>query len=152
MTGDVDYRKSTSGYLMKFAGGAVSWQSSKHPTFHSRSKHIEVRYQWIQDVMEMKSFVVEKIHTDDNASDMMTKPLPREKFQFCRKEIGLMFKYKIKVSEGHRGWMKNPKILENCSTGFHFSSQSGEPVQEKNVGWLLIFIIDKYIFCSHIHT
>ncbi|KAF9670795.1 hypothetical protein SADUNF_Sadunf13G0105900 [Salix dunnii] len=42
-----------------------------------------------------------------------------------------MFKYKIKVSEGHRGWMKNPEILENCSTGFHFPSQSGEPVQEK---------------------
>lgn len=40
-----------------------------------------------------------------------------------------MFKYKIKVSEGHRGWMKNPEILENCSTGFHFPSQSGEPVQ-----------------------
>lgn len=44
-----------------------------------------------------------------------------------------MFKYKIKVSEGHRGWMKNPEILENCSTGFHFPSQSGEPVQEKVV-------------------
>ncbi|KAJ6763831.1 ACYL-UDP-N-ACETYLGLUCOSAMINE O-ACYLTRANSFERASE [Salix purpurea] len=42
-----------------------------------------------------------------------------------------MFRYKIKVSEGHRGWMKNPEILENCSTGFHFPSQSGEPVEEK---------------------
>jgi len=63
---------------------------SKHPTFHSRSKHIEVRYQWIRDAMEMKSFVVEKIHTDNNASDMMTKPLPREKFEFCRKEVGLV--------------------------------------------------------------
>ena len=30
---------------------------SKHPIFHSRSKHIKVRYQWIQDAMEMKSFV-----------------------------------------------------------------------------------------------
>ncbi|KAJ6763829.1 ACYL-UDP-N-ACETYLGLUCOSAMINE O-ACYLTRANSFERASE [Salix purpurea] len=42
-----------------------------------------------------------------------------------------MFKYKIKASEGHRGWMKNPEILENCSTGFHFPSQSGEPGEEK---------------------
>ena len=40
--------------------------------------------------MEMKSFVVEKIHTDNNASDMMTKPLPREKLEFCRKEVGLV--------------------------------------------------------------
>ena len=27
MAGDVDNRKSTSGYLMTFSGGAVSWQS-----------------------------------------------------------------------------------------------------------------------------
>ena len=52
---------------------------NKHLTFHSRSKYIEVRYQWIRDAMEMKSFVVKKIHTDNNTSDMMTKPLPREK-------------------------------------------------------------------------
>ena len=27
MAGDVDSRKSTSGYLITFVGGAVSWQS-----------------------------------------------------------------------------------------------------------------------------
>ena len=27
MAGDVDTKKSTSGYMMTFAGGAVSWQS-----------------------------------------------------------------------------------------------------------------------------
>ena len=27
MAGDMDSRKSTSGYLITFAGGAVSWQS-----------------------------------------------------------------------------------------------------------------------------
>ena len=27
MGGDLDYRKSTSGYLSTFAGGAISWQS-----------------------------------------------------------------------------------------------------------------------------
>ena len=27
MAGDVDSRKSTSGYLITFAGGAVAWQS-----------------------------------------------------------------------------------------------------------------------------
>ncbi|CAL9013346.1 unnamed protein product, partial [Prunus brigantina] len=101
MAGDLDSRKSTSGYLITFSGGAVSWQSklqkcvalstteaefiaateackackemlwmkrflqelgqeqhkyilhcdsqsaihlSKNPSFHSRSKHIDVRY------------------------------------------------------------------------------------------------------------
>ncbi|CBI21838.3 unnamed protein product, partial [Vitis vinifera] len=42
-----------------------------------------------------------------------------------------MFKYKIKVSDAHRAWMKNPEELKHCSTGFNFPSQSGETVQEK---------------------
>ncbi|BBG99493.1 hypothetical protein Prudu_009204 [Prunus dulcis] len=29
----------------------------------------------------------------------------------------LMFKYKIKVSDARRAWMKSPEMLENCSTG-----------------------------------
>ncbi|XP_039019471.1 uncharacterized protein LOC120150968 isoform X2 [Hibiscus syriacus] len=48
-------------------------------------------------------------------------------------EISLsqMFRYKIKVSDGRREWMKNPEILENCSTGFHFPSLSDKIFQEK---------------------
>uniref|UniRef100_A0A803N9A7 Uncharacterized protein n=1 Tax=Chenopodium quinoa TaxID=63459 RepID=A0A803N9A7_CHEQI len=34
-----------------------------------------------------------------------------------------MFKYKIKVSDTHRAWMKDPEVLENCSTGFVFPAQ-----------------------------
>ena len=106
--GNIDSRKSTSGYLMTFSGGAISWQSklqncvalstteveyiavtegckemlwakkllkdlcveqeryvlfrdnqsaihlSKNSTFHSRSKHIDVHYHWICDVLEEK--------------------------------------------------------------------------------------------------
>ena len=63
---------------------------SKNPTFHSRSKHIDVRYHWIRDELEMKLFCLEKIHTDENGSDMMTKQIPTEKLQFCRKQVGLV--------------------------------------------------------------
>ncbi|KAJ4830871.1 hypothetical protein Tsubulata_033970 [Turnera subulata] len=42
-----------------------------------------------------------------------------------------MFKLKIKVSDGHRAWMKSPEMLENCSIGFHLPSQSEEAVEEK---------------------
>ena len=58
--------------------------------FHSRSKHIDVRYHWIRDVLESKQLKLEKIHTDDNASDMMTKALPNEKIVYYKKIIGVM--------------------------------------------------------------
>jgi len=145
MAGDVDSRKSTSGYLTTFAGGAVSWQSklqkcvalstteaeyiaateafkeilwmknflfelgheqekyvlrcdsqsaihlAKNSTFHSRSKHIDVRYHWIRDVMEDKLLQLEKVHTDENWSDMMTKVIPTQKFENCCKGAGVVF-------------------------------------------------------------
>ena len=143
MAGDLDGRKSTSGYLFTFVGGVVSWQSklqkcvalstteaeyiavteagkeliwiktffkelgmqqdeyvvycdsqsaidlSKNATYHSRTKHIEVRYHWIRDATEEKRFKLKKIHTDKNAADMMTKVIPKQKMEFCSMLAGM---------------------------------------------------------------
>ena len=37
---------------------------SKNSMYHSRFKHIEVRYHWLRLVVEEQSFELEKIHTD----------------------------------------------------------------------------------------
>ncbi|KAL6323281.1 hypothetical protein AAG906_029288 [Vitis piasezkii] len=63
---------------------------NKNPTFHSISKHIDVRYHWIRDALDMTLFCLEKIHIDENGLDMMTKPIPIEKLQLCRKQAGLV--------------------------------------------------------------
>ena len=57
---------------------------SKNSTFHSRSKHIDVRYHWIRDVLDSKLLQLEKVHTDDNISDMLTKTLSRDKHLKCQ--------------------------------------------------------------------
>ena len=56
---------------------------AKNSNFHARSKHIDVRYHWIRDVLDSKLLELEKVHTDDNGADMMTKALSREKFETC---------------------------------------------------------------------
>jgi hypothetical protein len=63
---------------------------SKNSTFNSRSKHIDVRYHWIRDVLDEKLLQIEKIHTDDNSSDMMTKTLHMQKLEICRRKAGLV--------------------------------------------------------------
>ena len=63
---------------------------SKNPTFHSKSKHIELRYHWIRDVLEKKELVLEKIHTSENGSDMMTKSVPPLKLEACCEKAGLV--------------------------------------------------------------
>ncbi|KAI3892189.1 hypothetical protein MKW92_012002 [Papaver armeniacum] len=41
-----------------------------------------------------------------------------------------MFKFKIKLLDGHKAWMfKGPEVLKNCSTGLRFSDQYNEAVQ-----------------------
>ena len=51
--------------------------------YHSRLKHIKVRYNWLRLVVEQQSFELEKIHTDENPANMLTKVVSREKLKFC---------------------------------------------------------------------
>jgi hypothetical protein len=48
-----------------------------------------VKYHWIHDMLEMKMLQLEKIHTTENGSDMMTKALPKEKLVVCHKVVGI---------------------------------------------------------------
>ena len=61
----------------------------KNSIFHARSKHIDVRYHWLRDALNDNLFELEKIHTDHNGSDMLTKTLPREKLEVCRLIAGM---------------------------------------------------------------
>nr|GEU96520.1 retrovirus-related Pol polyprotein from transposon TNT 1-94 [Tanacetum cinerariifolium] len=143
LAGNKDNIKSTSGYLITFAGGAVSWQSrlqkcvalstteaeyvasmeackellwlkrflqelgfkqqryavlcdnqsaiqlAKNSMFYKRTKHIDVRYHCIRDAIEDGMFELNKVHTDDNASDMLTKAVAREKLKICCSFAGM---------------------------------------------------------------
>jgi hypothetical protein len=40
--------------------------------------------------MKTKFFIVEKIHSNDNMSNMMTRYLMTEKFEFCIRQVDLM--------------------------------------------------------------
>ncbi|MCO5551899.1 hypothetical protein L7F22_005406 [Adiantum nelumboides] len=118
--GDLDKRRSTSGYLYTFAGGAISWlsrlqscvtlstteaeyvavseackeaiwltclvgdlgivreipvlhcdsqsaiQLARNLVFHAKTKHVDVRYHFIREVLEDKRLQLVKVHTKDN--------------------------------------------------------------------------------------
>lgn len=71
----------------------------RNPIFHSRSKHIDVRYHWIHDALDQKRFQLEKIHNDDNGSDMVTRTLSTKKFNFCRQQAGMAMVPTIREGE-----------------------------------------------------
>ena len=58
--------------------------------FHERTKHIEIRYHFIRDVIARGGVIkVCKINTRDNPADMMTKPIPTAKFELCSSLVGI---------------------------------------------------------------
>ncbi|XP_065635527.1 secreted RxLR effector protein 161-like [Quercus suber] len=62
---------------------------SKNPVQHSKSKHIEICYHFIRDLVEDKIVCLEFIHTDNQKVDIFTKPLDGPWFESLRKTIGV---------------------------------------------------------------
>ncbi|KAG8490975.1 hypothetical protein CXB51_014094 [Gossypium anomalum] len=135
--GDLDRRRSLTGYVFTIGGCAISWKATLQTTvalstteaeymaiteackeaiwlkglfselnedlqistvfcdsqnaiflkkdqmFHERTKHIDVRYHFVCDVIARGDIVVSKISTHENPADMMTKSLPITKFEHC---------------------------------------------------------------------
>jgi len=141
--GDLDRRRSISGYIFTLCAGAVSWKASlqsiaalstteaeyvaategvkeamwlrglimelgvsqsttivysdsqsaihlsKNDTYHSKTKHINIKYHFIREVISQGDIVMQKIHTLENPADMLTKPLPITKFERCLNLVGI---------------------------------------------------------------
>ena len=62
---------------------------AKDPKFHARTKHIDVRYHFIRDVVRSAKVAVTYIPTNENLADAFTKPLPRTKFEIATSRMGL---------------------------------------------------------------
>ena len=141
--GDLDKRRSLTGYVFTIGGCAVSWKAilqhtvawstteaeymaiseacreatwlrgsytelcgdmscttifcdsqsaiclTKDQMFHERTKHIDVRYHYIREVIAKGDVKVCKISTHDNPADMMTKPVTATKFELCLDLVGI---------------------------------------------------------------
>ncbi|XP_065622786.1 secreted RxLR effector protein 161-like [Quercus suber] len=62
---------------------------SKNPVQHSKSKHIEIRYHFIRDLVEERTVYLELINTENQKADIFTKPLDGPKFKSLCKTIGV---------------------------------------------------------------
>eukprot|EP00742_Colponemidia_sp_Colp-10_P002552 GILJ01002727.1.p2 GENE.GILJ01002727.1~~GILJ01002727.1.p2 ORF type:complete len:509 (+),score=47.37 GILJ01002727.1:627-2153(+) len=142
--GNLDDRKSTTGYCFNIGGGTVCWNSKKQPTValssteaeymaashaarealwlkklldelgikkqdsisifsdsqgaialgknpvnHSRTKHIDIQHHFIRDLIESNVIAMKYLQTEEMPADLLTKPLSKEKHEFCMKKLGL---------------------------------------------------------------
>ncbi|GJS37556.1 putative ribonuclease H-like domain-containing protein [Tanacetum coccineum] len=86
----------------------------KNPVYHSKTKHIEIRHHFIRDCYEKKLISVEKIHTDLNVADLLTKPFDGPRFNYL-----VLFKTRSDREEEDRiSLRKQEHVIENLVPGF----------------------------------
>ena len=62
---------------------------AKNPAYHSRTKHIDVQYHFVRDMVESMKVLLEKVDTLENVADSLTKSLNTENFSWCRAAMGI---------------------------------------------------------------
>ena len=136
-TGDLDDKRSTTGYVFTLTEGPIYWRSiiqstvamstteakyiaaakaakealwltglvmelgiqqvgvslyydnqsviylANNQVYHATTKHINVRFHKIRELVVTGELLLEKIHTSENAVDMLMKPITTDKFKHC---------------------------------------------------------------------
>ncbi|RWS08469.1 RxLR effector candidate protein-like protein, partial [Leptotrombidium deliense] len=153
--GDLDSRRSTSGYVFIMSGGAISWMSRVqrivalstteaeyialaeaakeafwlrqllvdlslkqaatrilcdnqgaiklvgNPEFHQRTKHIDVRHNFIRDAQSDGKITVQYVDTKKQAAGFLTKLLNSPQFVMCRETVNCVeFAQQFRAREG----------------------------------------------------
>ena len=63
---------------------------SKNLVFHDKSKHIEIKYYYIRDMVQKGVVKLQYVATDEHIADVLTKPLARVKFEYFREKLGVL--------------------------------------------------------------
>jgi hypothetical protein len=143
--GDLDSRRSTTGFLFKFGDFPVCWKSKRQPTValstaeaeymslasagqtaiwfrqlladlgfrqdkatvifednqgciamaknpvsHERTKHIDIKYHFIRELVSNETIKVEYLSTEEMEADILTKSLSRDRHHMLCKRLGLV--------------------------------------------------------------
>ena len=62
----------------------------KKPVFHDNSKHIEIKFHYIRNIIQSGALKLQYMETKEKIVDVLTKPLARVKFKYFRERLGVI--------------------------------------------------------------
>ncbi|KAK3026559.1 hypothetical protein RJ639_041145 [Escallonia herrerae] len=81
-----DIREKQNGGTKIFCDSKSAIAIAKNPVSHERTKHIAIKYHFIRDAVEMQ---LKHCKTNFQVTDIFTKALPKDKFQYFREQLGV---------------------------------------------------------------
>eukprot|EP00253_Pinus_taeda_P026148 PITA_26148 len=63
---------------------------SENPVMHSKTKHIPIKYHFLREKVLEQKVKLEYVRSKEQVADIITKPLPRETFEYLRQKLGVV--------------------------------------------------------------
>ncbi|XP_031267467.1 secreted RxLR effector protein 161-like [Pistacia vera] len=73
----------TNGKVTIYSDSQSAIHLSKNPVYHERTKHVDVRYHFVRDLVASGEIDLKKIAIENNPADMGTKVVTAAKFKHC---------------------------------------------------------------------
>ena len=58
--------------------------------FHDKSKHINIKYHYVRDMVQRGVMKLQYVATDEQTDVVLTKPLARVKFEYFREKLSVL--------------------------------------------------------------
>ena len=85
-----DLQVQFSEPLPIFSDNITAISISKNPVMHSKTKHIPIKYHFVREQVAKKNIKLEYVCTKEQISDIFTKPLPHEAFEYLHQKLGIL--------------------------------------------------------------
>ena len=75
--------------VLVFCDSQSAIHLATNPVYHSKTKHIDLKYHFVREAISEGGVDLKKVHTQENCVDMFTKPVLLEKLRWCVASLGL---------------------------------------------------------------